>query len=76
MTKCQILSKYYSRHLRVASDRGISKPNGVPMQDPVGGWRALREMQWSPHDVSGMAAPAVATLGQVTYSTALSLSHF
>lgn len=46
------------------------------MQDPVGGWRALREMQWSPHDVSGMAAPAVATLGQVTYSIALSLSHF
>ncbi|KAI0090211.1 hypothetical protein BDY19DRAFT_992433 [Irpex rosettiformis] len=44
------------------------KPNGVPMQDAVGGWRALREMQWSPHDVGGMAAPAVTTLGQA-YAT-------
>lgn len=76
MTKSRILSKCHSKYSKLVSDRGISKPNGVPMQDPVGGWRALREMQWSPHDVSGMAAPAVATLGQVTYSIALSLSHF
>ncbi|KAI0346227.1 hypothetical protein BDW22DRAFT_730900 [Trametopsis cervina] len=46
------------------------KTNGVSMQDSVSGWRALREMQWSPHDVTGMTAP-VNTLSQA-YGTGTS----